>query len=77
MPMCLLTIPLVKEAEGQIEEIRKKLIENLSNIRLSLHSAINVLKSKSGIEQSKLEALPYKLKEYVEMERQINTKLEL
>ncbi|MFI5130138.1 MAG: GumC family protein, partial [Chitinophagales bacterium] len=69
--------PLVKGAEGQIEEIRKKVIENLGNIRLSLHSAINVLKSKSRTEQSKLEALPFKLKEYVEMERQIMTKLEL
>jgi tyrosine-protein kinase Etk/Wzc len=69
--------PLVKEKEGQIEEVRNKVIENLNNIRLSLHSSINVLKSKGSTEQAKLEALPYKLKQYVEMERQIKTKLEL
>ncbi|HLG41423.1 MAG TPA: polysaccharide biosynthesis tyrosine autokinase [Chitinophagaceae bacterium] len=69
--------PRVKAAEGQIEEIRGKLIENLNNIRLSLHSSINVLKGKGSVEQSKLEALPFKLKLYVEMDRQIKTKLEL
>jgi capsular exopolysaccharide synthesis family protein len=69
--------PSVKEAEGQIEKIREKLTENLDNIRLSLNSTINTLKSKSGAEQSKLKGLPYELKEYVEMQRQINTKLAL
>lgn len=69
--------PAVKEAEGQIEKIREKLLENLRTMRLSLNSAINMLRSRSGNEQSKLQSLPYKLKLYVEMERQINTKLAL
>jgi tyrosine-protein kinase Etk/Wzc len=69
--------PLVKAANGQIEKIRQKLIENLNNIRLTLNSSINILKSKGGAQQSILKELPYKLKEYVEMERQINTKLVL
>ncbi len=69
--------PLVKEAEGQIEKLREKLLENLNNIRLTLHSSINTLKNRSGTQQSKLKDLPYVLKEYVEMERQINTKLVL
>ena len=69
--------PLIKEAEGQIEKIREKLLENINNIRLSLNSSINLLKSQSGSEQSRLKGLPYVLKEYVEMERQINTKLVL
>jgi tyrosine-protein kinase Etk/Wzc len=66
--------PFIKEAEGQIEKLREKLLENLNNIRLSLASAINTLKSRSGVEQSRLKSLPYELKEYVEMERQIQTK---
>jgi capsular exopolysaccharide synthesis family protein len=66
--------PLVKEAEGQIDKLHDKLIENLNNIRLSLAASINTLKSKSGAEQTKLQSLPFELKEYVEMERQINTK---
>jgi len=68
------TNPLVKETEGQIEKLRVKLIENLNNIRLSLASAINRLKGNSGREQRFIESLPYELKEYVEMERRIETK---
>ncbi|MEI9806746.1 MAG: polysaccharide biosynthesis tyrosine autokinase [Bacteroidota bacterium] len=66
--------PVVKEAEGQIEKLREKLEENLRNIRLSYNSSINMLKTRSSAVQSKLQDLPYELKEYVEMERQINTK---
>lgn len=69
--------PLVKSAEGQIEQLRQKLIENLGNIRLTLNGSINSLESKSSSRQSKLKSLPYDLKEYVEMDRQIRTKLEL
>jgi tyrosine-protein kinase Etk/Wzc len=69
--------PLVKETEGQIEKLHDKLIENLNNIRLSLASSINTLNLKSGAEQKMLQSLPFELKEYVEMERQIKTKQEL
>jgi capsular exopolysaccharide synthesis family protein len=69
--------PAVIEADGQIEKLREKLIENLRNIRLSYASSINALKTRSDAVQSKLQDLPYELKEYVEMERQINTKQEL
>jgi tyrosine-protein kinase Etk/Wzc len=69
--------PAVKEADGQIEKLREKILENLRNIRLSYSSSINMLKARSNAVQSKLQDLPYELKEYVEMERQINTKQEL
>ncbi|TMI73035.1 MAG: polysaccharide biosynthesis tyrosine autokinase [Bacteroidetes bacterium] len=66
--------PLVKETEGQIEQLRTKLIENLNNIRLSLASSINRLRGASGTEQRSLQDLPYELKDYVELERKIETK---
>ncbi|MBC7947586.1 MAG: polysaccharide biosynthesis tyrosine autokinase [Chitinophagaceae bacterium] len=69
--------PAVKEAEGQIEKLRENLLENLRNIRLSYSAVINQSRARSGAEQSRLQSLPFKLKEYVEMERQINTKLAL
>ncbi|HEY6504855.1 MAG TPA: polysaccharide biosynthesis tyrosine autokinase [Chitinophagaceae bacterium] len=69
--------PAMKETEGQIEKLREKLLENLRNLRLSYAASVNVLKARSDLVQSKLQALPYELKEYVEMERQINTKQEL
>lgn len=69
--------PMVIEAEGQIETLREKILENLRSIRLNYNSAINVMRARSNSQQSKLQSLPYKLREYVEMERQINTKQEL
>ncbi|HET6994431.1 MAG TPA: polysaccharide biosynthesis tyrosine autokinase, partial [Chitinophagaceae bacterium] len=66
--------PLIRETEGQIEQLRSKLIENLNNIRLSLASSINRLRGASGTEQRSLQALPYELKDYVELERKIETK---
>jgi tyrosine-protein kinase Etk/Wzc len=69
--------PAVKELEGQIEKIRENILENIRNIRLSYNASINLFKARSGSQQSQLQELPFKLKEYVEMERQIKTKQEL
>jgi capsular exopolysaccharide synthesis family protein len=69
--------PAVKEAEGQIEKLRENLLENLRNLRLSYHSTINQYKANSGAQQRSLQSVPYKLKEYLEMERLINTKIAL
>lgn len=66
--------PLVKEAEGQIEKLRTNALENLANISASLNSAIGTLRSKSSFEESQLQTMPFKIKELVEMERQIHTK---
>jgi capsular exopolysaccharide synthesis family protein len=69
--------PVVKQAEGQIETIRQSVLENLENIKLANRDAIGTLKNRSTTEQSEWQALPYKLKEYVELQRQVNTKLGL
>lgn len=69
--------PSVKEVEGQIEKIRIGLVENLRNIKTSYSNTVEGIRKKGGLEESRLHALPFQLKEYVEMERQINTKQEL
>jgi tyrosine-protein kinase Etk/Wzc len=69
--------PSVKGVEGQIEKIRESILENLKNIKVSLNNSINALRRRSGIEQSELKVLPYKIKEYAEIQRQLNTKLAL
>ena len=69
--------PLVKEAEGQIEKIRESLLENLKNIKSSYTSLINDLDRRNTAEQKQFESLPFKLKEYVEIQRQVNTKVAL
>jgi tyrosine-protein kinase Etk/Wzc len=69
--------PAVKQAEGQVEKIRQSVLENLENIKSAYGDAINTLKRQSMAEQSEWQVFPYKLKEYVELQRQVNTKLAL
>lgn len=69
--------PAVKELEGQIEKLRQSLLENLKNIRVNTNTSIDALKKRSAVEESRLREMPFKEKELVEMERQINTKLAL
>lgn len=69
--------PAVREAEALIEQQRKNVLENLRNIRLTYLDAIGKVKRSSMEDQSTLKALPAKLKELLDNERQINTKLAL
>jgi tyrosine-protein kinase Etk/Wzc len=69
--------PAVKETEGQIEELRTRVIENLRNIKIAFSSAAATLRAKSRMGESELQAIPYVLKEYVEIQRQVKTKEEL
>ncbi len=69
--------PAVKEAEAVIEQTRKMVLENLQNIKVSYASAIAALNRRSAMEQSGLEELPYKMKEFLDLERQVTTKLAL
>lgn len=69
--------PFVKQAEGVIEQLRERVRENLRNIRSSYNSVIGTLRRRGSVEQSELQALPFKLKEYVEIQRQVNSKLAL
>jgi tyrosine-protein kinase Etk/Wzc len=69
--------PLITEGEAMIEKLRESLVENLVNIKSAVANTISALNKRSAGQQSKLEVLPYKLKEYVEIQRQVNTKLAL
>jgi tyrosine-protein kinase Etk/Wzc len=69
--------PSVVEAEGLIEKLRESILENLVNVRSAYTATIEEMKKRGAAEQSQLKALPYKLKEYTEIQRQLNTKLAL
>ncbi|HKZ67490.1 MAG TPA: hypothetical protein VJ111_14085, partial [Chitinophagaceae bacterium] len=69
--------PAVKELEGLIEQQRQSVLENVSNIKSSYLNAISAIRQKNNTEQSELQALPFKIKELLELERQITTKLTL
>jgi tyrosine-protein kinase Etk/Wzc len=69
--------PLVKEAEGQIEALRESVQENLRNIKSSYLANIERINRVSGNNQTNIKALPYKIKELVELRRQVEIKLSL
>ena len=69
--------PNVKEAEALIEKQRQSVLENLNNIRSSYNQAISTIKNRSNKEQGELQEMPYKMKEMIEMDRQVTTKLAL
>ena len=69
--------PAVKEADAIIEQQRQMVLENLSNISSSYNAVISNLKRRSASEQVELQALPYKMKELLDLDRQVSTKLAL
>lgn len=66
--------PLVKQAEGQIEKLRESILENLRNIKTSYAEQIARINRLTTVESTQFKALPLKLKEYVELKRQVSTK---
>ena len=69
--------PAVRELEGLIEKQRESVIENLKNIKLSFLQGIANVQGKAGKEETQAQSLPFKMKEVIEMERQVTTKLAL
>jgi tyrosine-protein kinase Etk/Wzc len=69
--------PAIKELEALIEKQRESVLENLKNIKLSYLQAIANVQGQSGKEELKAQSLPFKMKEVIEMERQVTTKLAL
>lgn len=69
--------PAVKETEEIIEKQRENLIENLKNVKQGYSATINKLRTNINQQQGQLKALPYKIKELLEIQRQISTKVAL
>ncbi len=69
--------PAVKELEGLIEKQRQSVLENLSNIKFSYLQGIANVRGRAGKEELQAQSLPFKMKEVIEMERQVTTKLAL
>ena len=69
--------PAVRELEALIEKQRESVLENLKNIKLSYLQGIANVRGRAGKEESEAQSLPFKMKEVVELERQVTTKLAL
>ncbi|RYZ48244.1 MAG: hypothetical protein EOP49_19140, partial [Sphingobacteriales bacterium] len=69
--------PAVKETEEIIEKQRQNLLENIKNVKLGYLSNVGKLRGSINQQQGQLRSLPYKIKELLEIQRQISTKLAL
>lgn len=69
--------PVIKEQNALIEKVRESILENLKNIKSNFHSVINDLKQKSGTAEAQIRALPLKTKEYMEIKRVVDSKMDL
>lgn len=69
--------PAVKEIESLIEQQRQSVLENLKNIKITYLDAIGQIRRNTDTERTHLKALPGKMKELLDVDRQINTKLAL
>ena len=66
--------PSIKQKKGEIENLRKSLLESLKNIKALFNSNIREFKRKSILTQSQVKELPFKTKEYLELKRQVENK---
>jgi len=69
--------PRIKELEGGIEKLRESLLENVTNIKRSFTLEVNALRNRAELSRSAVNKLPFKVKEYVELKRQVDVKLDL
>ena len=60
--------PVMKQKEGQIEELRKSLLENISNLKAALSSQMNIAKAKNKLVQSQIKQLPEKTRNLLEID---------
>ena len=66
--------PAVIDATEKVEIIRQSIQENLRNLRNAYNGTITSLRRKSNIAQSQARAMPTKIREYLELKRQVEIK---
>lgn len=65
--------PAVQQINGQIEQLRISIRENLKNIKSSANSVINKYQQRTNISEEQLRAMPSKVIELAELKRQVET----
>ena len=66
--------PVVEDKKEQIENVRQRIVQNLSNIKKSYTKIIEAHERNSGKSESQLKILPYKEKGYNQLKRQVDYK---
>jgi len=65
--------PAVVQVNGQIEQLRISIRENLKNIKTSANAVINKYSQRTNISEDQLRAMPAKVIELAELKRQVET----
>lgn len=63
--------PAVQQANSRIEKLRISILENIKNIKGSVNASISIAKNEASESQVELLRLPVKVKEQLEMQRQV------
>jgi capsular exopolysaccharide synthesis family protein len=66
--------PVVKQKTEEIEELRKRILESVKNIKAFHEANLSIYRRKSGIAQSQIKSLPNKLKEFEDLKKQVENK---
>ncbi len=66
--------PVVKQKTEEIEELRKRILESVKNIKTFYNANLGIYKRKNAIAQSQIKSLPNKLKEFEELKKQVENK---
>jgi tyrosine-protein kinase Etk/Wzc len=69
--------PAVREKTSEIEEIRQRILQSLKNIKTFYQFNLNEFRKKNISAQSQVRSLPFKLKEYEELKKQVENKQKL
>lgn len=69
--------PAIKDVEQQIEKARKSILENLTNIKQVYTNSTRRINTSNNNILHEIKSMPYKVKEYVELKREVDIKLEL
>jgi capsular exopolysaccharide synthesis family protein len=66
--------PAVQEKEAMTETLRQRILSSLSNVRKAITTSISDLQSKNATVQAQLRSLPAKQQNYLEIQREQQTK---
>ena len=66
--------PVIVEKTNEIEELRQRLLENIKNIKAFYKTNLEIYNRRNALTESQIKSLPFKLKEFEELKKQVENK---
>jgi len=66
--------PVIVEKTNEIEELRQRLLENIKNIKAFYKTNLEIYNRRNVLTESQIKSLPFKLKEFEELKKQVENK---